>query len=249
MEDGSRRPVDNRWLQQALEAAHDLDSDMPRIAERLGALLASLAQPEHTLQSHGQQELDNILSRPPFTTENQRESLIAKLLDWLIRLLDRLFSPVANVGSMPASIIGWLISGLGILLVSAVIVYFVLGMRRTLTKSTQLAPDAAEDERITAAHAMQQATSLAQAGNYRTAMRYLYLASLKLLDERGILRYDRTLTNQEYLARLTHVEAKAHFAPIVETFDRVWYGYAPLDAAAFAAYKQQVQALEQVKKA
>jgi hypothetical protein len=245
MDDGSRVPVDNRWLQQALETSPD--PDMPRIAKRLGALLDSLAQPDHPIPPNGEEQLQELLSRPPFTTAPEEESLITKFFDWLIRLLDDLFRPVEQVGSMPANIVGWIVSLLGVVLVVAVLIYFILGLRRTLTSSTNLSPEAAEDERLTAAAAMQQATSLAQAGNYRTAMRYLYLSSLKMLDERGILRYDRALTNREYLERLNHTEAKAHFAPIVETFDRVWYGYAPLDETAFAAYKQQVQALERVK--
>jgi len=35
-------------------------------------------------------------------------------------------------------------------------------------------------------------------------------------------------------------------APIVETFDRVWYGHLPIDAESFAAYQRQVEALRRV---
>jgi hypothetical protein len=36
-------------------------------------------------------------------------------------------------------------------------------------------------------------------GDYRTAVRYLYLSLLLLLEEHGLLRYDRPLTDREYL--------------------------------------------------
>jgi hypothetical protein len=36
---------------------------------------------------------------------------------------------------------------------------------------------------------------------------------------------------------------RARLGPIIETFDRVWYGYAPIDEAAFAAYRRQVEEL------
>lgn len=59
-------------------------------------------------------------------------------------------------------------------------------------------------------------------------MRYLYLAALLRLDERGQLRYNRALTNREYLDRVQdNPHLQAALPPIVETFDRVWYGYAP----------------------
>ena len=36
---------------------------------------------------------------------------------------------------------------------------------------------------------------------------------------------------------------RERMTPIVETFDRVWYGHLPIDADSFAAYQQQVEAL------
>ena len=75
-------------------------------------------------------------------------------------------------------------------------------------------------------------------------MRYLYISALLWLDERDILRYDRALTNREYLERVRDNPAlRARMAPIVETFDRVWYGHLPIDAESFAAYQQQIEAL------
>jgi hypothetical protein len=75
-------------------------------------------------------------------------------------------------------------------------------------------------------------------------VRYLYLSALLWLDERDHLRYDRALTNREYLERVRNNPAlRTRLAPVIETFDRVWYGHAALDAQAFAAYQEQIEAL------
>ena len=93
-----------------------------------------------------------------------------------------------------------------------------------------------------------QAGEIARGGDYRAAMRYLYLSALLWLDERDMLRYDRALTNREYLERLRdNAMLRERLRPMVETFDQVWYGHAPLDAQALAAYRAQVEALRDVK--
>ncbi len=75
-------------------------------------------------------------------------------------------------------------------------------------------------------------------------MRFLYLAALLRLDERDLLRYDRAMTNREYLEQTRdNPVLRARLAPVVDTFDRVWYGHVPLDATAFADYRAQVEAL------
>jgi hypothetical protein len=99
---------------------------------------------------------------------------------------------------------------------------------------------------MSAQAALQEAETLSRGGDYRTAVRYLYLSTLLLLDERNLLRYDRALTNREYLDRVRENPAlRARMAPIVDTFDRVWYGHMPIDAESFAAYQRQVEELRQ----
>jgi hypothetical protein len=140
----------------------------------------------------------------------------------------------------------WFIIGICVLLLLLVFGYLLLSLRRSLgSEARPLATDD-PDAGLTATAALQQASGLARGGDYRTAVRYLYLSSLLWLDEQNMLRYDRALTNHEYLERLhDSPELRARLVPIVETFDRVWYGHADLDAESFAAYERQVAALRQ----
>jgi hypothetical protein len=101
------------------------------------------------------------------------------------------------------------------------------------------------DEDMTSAAALKQAQALSAGGDYRTAVRYLYLSSLLLLEERGLLRYDRSLTNREYLRSVAHKPVLATiFRDVIEVFDRVWYGYRPLDEATYNQYEARVEELQ-----
>ncbi len=240
--DGSNIPVDNRWLSEALQSP---DPDFAQIAARLGALVDAVDQPPPSAPDDAQQRLREILSRPPFATEERRQaSWLSRLLDWLLDWLERLFNPAARAGASTGSLFNWLIVAVFSVLLLAVLIYLFLNVRRALSSEAQAAPAHDPEANLTASTALQQASTLARGGDYRTAVRYLYLSSLLWLDERGLLRYDRALTNREYLEHLRdNPELQARLTPIVDTFDRVWYGHVTLDAEGFQVYQQQVEAL------
>ncbi len=117
----------------------------------------------------------------------------------------------------------------GLLLLGIVLVT-VVGMVVILTGRTFAPPSAAsiasnEERNLSSMQSSQRAVEQAAAGNYRDAIRYLYLTTLILLDERGLLRFDHSLTNREYLQRLGPSRLTALLTPIVDTFDRTWYGH------------------------
>jgi hypothetical protein len=245
--DGERLPVDNSWLDEAL--ATD-DPDFEQIAARLGALIDALAPPPSSAPDDAQQRLDNLLSRPPFvSSDSSGGNLFTDFLDWLIDILDRLISPVASEGSGVGAVVRWLIIAACVVLLLGVLIYLALHVRQAATRQARADDPDDPEAHLTATSALQQAGTLAQGGDYRTAVRYLYLSSLLWLDERGMLRYDRALTNREYLARLTdRPDLRARLLPIVETFDQVWYGHASLDAERFRAYQQQVEDLRRLER-
>lgn len=245
--DESLVPVDNTWLRESLDMP---EPDLRQIEQRLGALIDALALPDTTAPDDARQQLESILSRPPFEQPEsitRSESYVSKFLDWLIRLIDGVLEPVANVGPGPANILGWVITTLALLLIVGVLIYLLLSLRRASGREAHLDDDTLLEERITSAQAMQHASEQVQHGDRRTAVRYLYLASLLWLDERELLRYDRALTNREYLRQLTNPELRTHLAPVIETFDRVWYGYSTLNADEFDTYEQRVKALRSLK--
>jgi hypothetical protein len=238
--DGIALPVDNRWLADALEAP---EPDFERIATRLAATLDAFTRPPANDAAAAQQQLTTILNNPPFA-EPDRSNLLLTMLDWFFGLLDRLLAPLDSIGAGPRTLIGWIVAGLGLLLVAAVLVYWLRGLGVAVRQEARAAAEDPEAG-LSARQALQQADERAVSGDYRSGVRYLYLSALLQLEERGLLRYNRALTNREYLLNLeANPQLREQLQPIVDTFDRVWYGYLPLDAEGFAAYRNQVKALE-----
>lgn len=86
----------------------------------------------------------------------------------------------------------------------------------------------------------------AKEGDYRLAFRLVYLAALVALDSGGVLRFDKSKTNWEYLRALrTAGRSDIYFAltPLTREFDQVWYGFCRTDASQYAHALAQYHAL------
>jgi Domain of unknown function (DUF4129) len=233
--------VDNRWLREALGEAQP---DIPAIAARLGAILDALAQPPSAAPANARDRLKQLLDMPPFkrSEEDAQPSWLRDFLEWLLRVLEQILRPIGRVTAATGNTVAWVIGIVGLGLLLGIIAYMLRGLRRGMVADAQIDDD--PEAHLTAISALDQAGGLARGGDYRTAVRYLYLSALLWLDERNLLRYDRALTNREYLDRVRDNPAlRARMTPIVDTFDRVWYGHIPIDADTFEAYREQVEML------
>ncbi len=106
--------------------------------------------------------------------------------------------------------------------------------------------DGSADELLTAETALKKAQTLSTGGDYRMAVRYLYLSTLLILEERGLFRYDRSKTNREYLRSVRErPELAETLRDVVDVFDRVWYGFQPLSQSDYSQYQTRVEALQQ----
>lgn len=102
----------------------------------------------------------------------------------------------------------------------------------------------ADAEVATSVEAVARAQEASVIQDYRLAMRMLYLACLLKLDESGVLRYDRTQTNREYVRQIADRPALAGaLQPVVEVFDDVWYGFRPITPQGYAAFESRVRDL------
>lgn len=251
--DGTLAPVDNTWLRAALAQEPPA---FPEIVARLGAVLDALGQPRNAPPGDALQKLNQVYEAPPF---KDRELPSAWSRFWsavgrgLANFLERIFGGIrlpttpANQPTPTAfsgiSAFGWLLIAAGVLLVLGIIVYAVRGVRRSVVAEARARAEAAEEATLTTAQALERAQADVRAGDYRNGARHLYLSSLLWLEERGLLRYDRSRTNREYLQQVRGNPVHDDLVPVVETFERVWYGSRELDASDFDAYERQVAAL------
>ncbi len=81
--------------------------------------------------------------------------------------------------------------------------------------------------------------------NYRLAIRYYYLLSLKYLSENDTIAWQPQKTNEDYIKEITKTNLKDSFKNITRIYDYVWYGEFGVDALKFEALKQPFENLNQ----
>ncbi len=191
--------------------------------------------------------LERVIDRLDISQASLWDRFLRWLWDWLDRLLPQT-SPIAGgaLGGAAITLVGWVaIAGATLLLVLLLGYWLRRLLAGVLTGQNSDNPLGGPDGLpASASQARQQASQLADDGNYREAVRRLYLAALLRLRELGLIRFDTSLTNREVLARMNpSAPARAHLEPVVETFDRVWYGEQEPDKTAFDTYSREIDAL------
>jgi hypothetical protein len=88
------------------------------------------------------------------------------------------------------------------------------------------------------------ADELAAKGEYREAIRHLYLALLSTLHRAGVIDYDPTKSNWDYLFGFKGGgEQKFAFRELTRRFDFAWYGNLEVSDSAYATFRRIVQPL------
>lgn len=63
-----------------------------------------------------------------------------------------------------------------------------------------------------------------QTKEYRKAIRYLYVKSLREMDQKNLIRYHAQATNYDYLAQVSEFRFAGTFSFLTQVYDYVWYG-------------------------
>lgn len=215
---------------------------------RLDLLLAQLDASAHDALAARLAVLEDVLRQPEFA---QTLSPLDRFWRWLREQVNRFLPEPASTsaGSPAASLLAEFV-GWGAVVAGAVTIIWllscwlrglVLGMVADAdARRTQVADDLPQ----TPGAARRRADTLAHSGNYRHAVRNLYLSALLTLEQHGLVTTDRSLTNREVLARLpADHPIRPHFKPVVETFDDVWYGVHEPDQGTFGVYSRAIDEL------
>ena len=206
----------------------------------------SLSQSQATVRS-----ARSVLTEPEFASEPlPPPSLADRIAAWL----DRVFAPkqpapqISGPNINPNVILGilYVVAAAAFILIVALIVQ-AIGRR-----SPRMKPLALDEEEAVLIEARDNDSLLARAerqakeGDYRRAFRLVYLAALVSLDTGGVLRFDRSKTNWEYLRALRSAgrpDIYAAMTPLTREFDQVWYGFAHADVSHYHRALAQYQAL------
>ena len=76
-----------------------------------------------------------------------------------------------------------------------------------------------------------------QEGNYRGAVRLLYLQTLKLLSEANIIHYQPDYTNLHYIEQLYQTKFYNEFSAVTRHYEYVWYGKFEISQALYSTIK------------
>lgn len=185
-----------------------------------------------TVPQNATAEVKAIKSNPLF-----RDAGDAQDANWIQSVFDRLGrlqqpkidTPNAN---LPGFLLPGFITPLMWGLLAALVAFFgyhafkhVQLKQRIKRKSASLLEDS-EPERTQSEWRM-MAEKHEAAGEYRLAVRCLYIAMLLTFDEFRVARFDRRQTNWEHLARIEGSAAypsDVGFRHLTQRFDRIWYG-------------------------
>jgi Domain of unknown function (DUF4129) len=259
--DGREVSVDNTWLYVALDAYAAEKDPQQRVAKlneasgRLRALddhLRRAEAPESTDDANASDKIREILSRPAYQPERETaigkfvkevmrriRSVIGTLYSALTRLLERLFGASAQSG--------WIANMLVMAVLAAAMVIVVLMLRRirgprAKRKRTRLilGEEIAADG--TSGELAEAGLTAARAGDFRTAVRKLYVSLLYEMSERDLIELEDSATNHEYLSKVSRFTPLAGpMRYLTDRFDHVWYGMFPSSEEDFAAYFARYQ--------
>lgn len=165
--------------------------------------------------------------------------------------------PTGQAGKLPTIDPNWIraIFTLTVLALLAAIAFFVwravggkIGRRRKKQGAFAFSPEDAELLSLPPDELRERALRFASEGNFREALRHLYIALLLNLDARGVWRYDARRTNWEHIAALGQDASRstlvAPLSDITRRFDRVRYGNEACAQSDWTQFERDVTALE-----
>ena len=249
--------VDNTWLYVLLDsyvAEKDPQQQVARLNEASGQLRA-LDEHLRRAEAGASGEIENsrdkireILSRPAYQPE--RETAVGAFVKNVLRrirgffgeiylALQRLLEKIFGVGGQG----GWIPKALLIVvLAAAVIVIARMALRLRVPRAKRkkktrliLGEEVAADG--TSRELADAALAAARAGDFRGAVRKLYVSLLYELNERNLIELDESATNHEYLSKVSRFSGLVGpMRHLTDCFDYVWYGMFPSSEEDFAAY-------------
>jgi len=255
--EGRTVTVDHRWLHDLLDS-YEMERDKGRrlvylheVEDRLRALDKRLLNPQgfavaETATSDPRGQVREILSRPQF--QPRKQNPIAKFLK---EVWNSIVGFLRDTLGAIMRIINGLVGGggggnlLAIIFIAALLLAAAYGAFRVLRgraprrkrakKRTVLGEEI--EAGATALDLAEAAMAAAARGEFRRAMRGLYIALLYDMSERKLVELDDSATNREYLARVSRFNRLvAPMRYLTDRFDYFWYGMFPSTEADFSSY-------------
>lgn len=264
--DGQTVKINNQWLHTLLDqykAEKDEGEKKEKLNEasnRLAALRTDIEKRESMTEepSDAKEEVRNILTRPayhekvedPITkfireTKQRAWNLLLEILNWAFQAL---FGTGAQASWLFRTIIFVLI-GFALFIAIRLIFRFKRGKQRE-KKRTILGEEI--EEGMTPRDLAQAAEAAARTGDFRSAIRKLYISLLYEMAERQLIELEPNATNHDYMAKLARFSSLATpMRYLTDRFDYTWYGMYPSSqddyAICLSRYQEAMQGAQSIQ--
>ncbi len=261
-------PASLNRLADALAVLADEDDDCEEMSTQLKGALEWMASSNKAGPSadalRAKEQAKSILEQPEFRPEKEAKNTTeiedkekddgwwSRFLKWLIDYLrahqpepaKRVLSSSDSTTSPGAMVVLMVAAGV-VLAIAALVLWRVLKNDRA--KALAFEVQVAEGEPIdAAAGALSRppdswaglADQLALQGQFREAIRHLYLALLSHFHRQGSIDYDPTLSNWEYFSNFKgSSDFKLRFRELTNRFDFAWYGAQAVSSEAWTSFR------------
>ena len=255
--EGVEIKADHQWLDSQLDSIAGEEDYQKRkealsgMIEKLKSLQLALQWPELRVPDP-QPLLAEILKRREFSQKGSNFFLLRmsqKIAEWLERFFKRLRINIDRSSRSLLFLEGLFYSVVGVLLV----IVLVLLVRKIIRRVPFTIPHSSR-ERVSirplrpqsSLELKMKAQEYAKRGDYRSAVRYLYLSILVHLDEKGQIEYDRTETNLEYLRKISADSSLYRVLKVLTAiFEHCWYGLSSSSREEYRQFLNHCQKLYQ----
>jgi hypothetical protein len=119
-----------------------------------------------------------------------------------------------------------------------------VGLFRKKDKAIHETGEELDTQDIFAINYQQEIDKAAQAGNYRLAIRLMFLRLLKNMSEKNVIQYKQEKTNLDYLMQLHNTNYYPVFFRITRNYEYCWYGLFDVSAASYNVIKNDFDNLD-----
>jgi hypothetical protein len=190
--------------------------------------------------------LHEILAHPEYQVDGSVpwwQQLLAPVLDLGWRLLGQFVQLLLNSASGREGSLGAVVVVVCATVLVIAAAYLLRAVRLSVVSETRLRSASLAERRQRSDDLWRTAQQLAATGKLDEALRMAYLSALYALDEHALLHVEINLTNREHAQRLAqqHPTLGEPFNELVDRYERVRYGQAPVAADSFTDFSTRAQ--------
>ncbi len=201
------------------------------------------------VQKHFSENLSEKYSGSDFdydTVEGEAENFLGRAIQWFFNKLGELFG--IHLSPEMYQLIKIIVYILLIIFAIYILVKLLVGDNASSFFSRQskmVSPLNIQEEHIENVDLDSYIKNALKEENYRLAIRYMYLKSLKLLSLNNIIEWHFEKTNSDYYREIENEGLKESFKKTSFLYDNIWYGEFALDKAGFENAEKDFERLNQ----